>query len=222
MKKLLIIILLCSCSSCFSQSIRAFGTINAHLTGNFERKSITNFGAGIEIETFNFLRPEIEATYYLGFLEDIENINSNNVTTDLLSKYVSAINYSLTPKFLIDISENDDKGRVYFQIMPKYNLTNITAKATFFTLKKENTNLIETDSDQYKEKRQSFGIGLGVIFNLYDKRNDALAFNLYYNNINIGNAINNLKLGKSSINTSTAFGVGVNYYFGIINKKNKK
>lgn len=219
MKKIIILVLLFLPQIVNTQIIRGYGTINTHLTGGFERKSIVNFGVGLELKVFEFLRTEIEASYYLGTLENIETTNSDYVATNFLTRYVTAINYSLSPKFLIDISQEDDIGIVYLQIIPKYNLTNITAKGSFFSLNNNNSGFNVTDSDTFNEIRRSFGIGFGIMVKLLGNRSDSFAFNLYYNNVDIGNAINKLKFSTTSLKTNNAIGVGINYYFGFIKKK---
>ncbi len=179
MKKLLIIMIFCFYFNCFSQTIRAYGTLGIHLRGGFEKNSFINIGGGLEIKIVDNFRPELEATYYLGTLPDRNDLNPVNFNINaFLVRYVSAVNYSFSPKIMFDISPENEKRNVYLQIMPKFNLTDVTAKGTFFSLNKENTRFIETDSDKFNEQRKSFGIAIGIIMQPWEKSYDALAFNL--------------------------------------------
>ena len=70
MKKLLIIILLCICSGCISQSIRIYGTLGAHLRGGFEKNSFVNIGGGLEIkiiDNFNTMLYKVSNMYFFTY-----------------------------------------------------------------------------------------------------------------------------------------------------------
>jgi hypothetical protein len=223
MKKLILILFFLNSTFSFSQTIRAYGTFGVYRSINFEGNGFANFGGGLELKFFKHVRPEIEATYYIGTLPDVENFDYvNSVPRDFLVRTVSAVNYSLAPKIMFDVGQDDRVDRYYLQIIPKFNFTSVTARGDFFELNNNKTNYLVSAEDKFSEKRKSFGIAIGLIMQFWEKSYDALAFNLFYNNIDIGNAINQLKFKNNSINTSTAFGLGLSYYIGFTKIKNKK
>ncbi len=223
MKKLILFFFFLNSTFSFSQTVRAFGTFGVYRAISFEGNGFANFGGGLELKIFKHLRPEIEATYYIGALPNVENFDYvNSVTRDFLVRTVSAVNYSLSPKIMFDVGQDDLVDRYFLQITPKFNFTNVTATGEFFELNNKKTNYLVSAEDTFSEKRQSFGIAIGLIMQFWKNNYDALAFNLFYNNIDIGNSINQLKFKNNSINTSTAFGAGLSYYLGFTKKKIKK
>lgn len=198
-----------------SQKIRGFGSIGTYLDRSFDKSIFVNIGGGLEYKVHENFKPEIEASYFFGSIPDrTEEIEG--VTTESLVRVVNATNIAICPKIIF----GDDDEPMRFQILPKYNITNSFAQGSFFKLNSSKTDFIKTDSDKFSETRHSFGIGIGVIFGLSDESFQSITLNLYYNNIDIGNALSKLKFNKGIYHTQQSFGIGVNFYLGFV-KKNK-
>ena len=212
MKKNIFWLLILLSTTCFSQRIRGFGGFGLYLDRSFEKSVFASVNGGLEFKINKLVKPEIQFEYFFGSLPDRTTEDSNGIVTELLVRTVSATNLSICPK----ITFGDNEDPVLFQILPFFNITNVTAKGAEFNLNSAKTNLIKTDSDSYSEKRYSFGIGTGIVFNLSDESFQAIALNLYYNNIDLGNALTNLKLNKGIYHTQQSLGIGVKYYFGFV------
>jgi len=204
-------------TTCLSQRIRGFGGFGIYLDMDFDKSSFASVNGGLEFKINKLIKPEIQFECFFGTLPDRTSEDSNGIVTELLVRSVTATNLSICSK--INFGDNEDL--VFFQILPIFNITNIRAKGAEFILNTSQTNLIKTDSDSFSEKRFSFGIGAGILFNLSDESFQAIALNLYYNNIDIGNALTNLKFYNGIYHTQQSFGIGVKYYFGFIKHKKK-
>jgi len=216
MKKKIFFLIITISSSCLSQTVRGFGGLGAYMNRQFEKSAFVSFDAGLECKATQFLKPEIEFQYFLGGVPDRTTENASGVTTELLVRSVYATNWSISPKISFAFEDN----HVHFQLMPKYNLIHVVAKGSVFTLNNTNTEFVKTDSDTFSETRHSFGIGAGFLFDLMDDTFQSIAVNVYYNNIDLGNAISQLKFANGSYQTQQSLGLGVQYYFGFTKKNN--
>ncbi|MEY2691712.1 MAG: hypothetical protein RIT03_102 [Bacteroidota bacterium] len=216
MKNLLFYFILFLSTTCFSQVVRGFGGIGAYMNRSFDKSTFISFDAGLECKATKYLKPEIEFQYFLGAVPDRTTENASGVTTELLVQRVYAANLGLTPKISFGLEGN----HVHFQLMPKYNFTRVVATGSLFTPNNTNTEFIKTDSNTFSETRHSLGFGIGVLFDLTDDTFQSIALNLYYYNIDIGNAVTNLKFANGTYHTQQSLGFGVQYYFGFA-KKNK-
>jgi opacity protein-like surface antigen len=215
MKKLLFYLVLFLSSTCFSQAVRGYGGVGAYMNRSFDKSTFISFDAGLECKITKILKPEIEFQYFLGAVPDRTTENASGVTTELLARSVYATNLSISPK----ISFGLEGDHVHFQLLPKYNFTRVVATGSLFTANNTNTEFIKTDSDKYSETRHSLGIGIGVLFDLTDDTFQSIALNLYYNNIDIGNAVTKLKFSNGSFHSQQSLGIGLQYYFGFSKKK---
>ncbi len=220
MRKTIFVLVLLISTNVYSQKIKGFGTISAYLAaGSFQKSTYGNLGIGLEYNLNTWVRPEVEATIFFGALQNSEDIDfATGFITDKYYRSFTAENLCLSPKFTIDIS-NDLEKISLFQIIPRFNFTRIQAEEKHYNLNSKKTDYDLADSDKVIEFRQSIGIAIGFYIELSDKKSDAMSFNLYYNNIDFGNALSNLRHSKSSIHTNQVLGAGVNYYFGFVKKK---
>ena len=218
MKKHFFCLIIIISTTSFSQTVRGFGGFGIYLDRSFDKSGFASLNGGLEFKVNKILKPEIEFEYFIGALPDRTTEDLDGVTTELLVRTVYATNMSITSKISFG-NEDDD---VHFQILPIYNITNVVAKGSLFTLNNTKTDLIKTDSDKFSETKHSLGIGIGVLFDLSDESFQSIAINLYYNNIDIGSALTKLKFNKGTYQTQQSLGFGVQYYFGFSKKKNKK
>lgn len=215
--------ILCACLFyyCFSysQKVSGFAGFGIYLDRSLDNSGFYSINGGLELKLIDNLKPEVEFNYFFGAAQDRTKEDENGFETERLVRTMSAANISLSPKIIIGDKENN----IRFQILPKYNFTKVFAKGTLFTYDNAKAEHINTDSDKTSEIRHSIGVGVGFIFDFSDKKTQSLAFNLYYNNIDIASALNNLKFGNANYNTQQSLGLGIIYYFGLYKtSKNRK
>lgn len=217
MKKYFFYFLLLLTSVTYSQKIRGFGGFGVYLNRNFDNSGFASFNTGLEYKVNTFISPEIEFEYFIGALPDNTKEDESGVETELLVRTVVSTNFSISPKIIL----GDEEDFIHFQIIPIYNITNVVAKGSLYTLNDKKNDLIKSDTDEYRETRHSLGIGIGALFDLNEDSSQSLAFNVYYNNINMGNALTNLKFNKGIYSTNQSLGIGIKYYFCFSKKKIK-
>ena len=145
-------------------------------------------------------------------------MNDFDEITNLLSQNFVAIGLTIRPKFCLAGSETD--GDVLFQMFPIYSITNVRAKGNFYTYDLSNNNKTINEQDTFSETRQSIGVGFGVFIDFVNK-NDSMALNLIFNNINFGKSLSKLKFANNPIATNNVIGLELKYYFCFSgNKKN--
>ena len=197
----------------FCQKVSWFAGGSAYLDRNLAGSVYGKFNVGFDYQVHKNVSPEVEVNYYFGFLRDKENLNSNNIPVDNLSRSFNAYGIAFVPKITFD--DDDKVGSGVFQILPRHSIAKIVANGNLFTLNEPDPKNSTTEDFSFSEIRHSVGIGIGFICNLSDKSNDRLATNLYYDGINFGNSISNLKYATNKFSTRDAFGLGVNYYFAL-------
>ena len=217
MKKTYLLILIFSiCAN--AQKIRGFGSIASFYDRKFEQNIFVAADAGLEIKLSKKFRPEIGFSAYYGSLRDQNTLNNFDEITNLLSQNFLAIGLTIRPKFCLAGSETD--GDVLFQMFPIYSITNVRAKGNFYTYDLSNNNKTINEQDTFSETRQSIGVGFGVFIDFVNK-NDSMALNLIFNNINFGNALSKLKFANNPIATNNVIGLELKYYFGFSGNKKK-
>ncbi len=201
-----------------SQIIRGSAGIDIYKNIAFEKSGFASVNIGLEFKISHYIKPELNLRYFLGTLPDSNVFNTDGTFKENLIRTVSAKNISFCPKFIL----NDFEAPIRFQVIPSYDITQIIAKADLFKINNANTGVSKIDSDEFKETIHSFGMGIGIVFDLDEDSSQSLALTLYYNNIEIGNAISNLKFDTTKYNTNQNIGVGVKYYFSFRKKNNSK
>lgn len=220
LKKIIITFILFFNSFVFSQRVNGFGGFSVFLNRSLDKSLLVSINCGTEIKINDNFKPELEFNYFIGSLPDKTNEDENGFEIDRLVRVISAFNVSLNPKFVFGNIESN----IRFQISPKFNLTKVFARETLFIFDKSNLQYINTESDKASVIKYSMGICLGFIINLADNKSQSIALNLLYNNIDLGNALSDLKSGNTNIHTHQSIGIGIVYYFGLFktNKNNLK
>jgi len=200
-----------------SQLVRPSLGIGYNRHSQFYNSSYYNFNAGFELNLKKYIKPELEMNYFLGGFGDVINYNNQNVPVDIFSSDFSLLNFGIIPKILL-FKEEDEF--YYFQILPKYNFSKIEAKGDYLLINQNDATKSIREKESLKEYKQSFGLGFGIVFNLSKtEKSDAVAFNLFYQHIDSGSIISNLKHNNSVINTKDVISFEVDYYFNLSKKK---
>jgi opacity protein-like surface antigen len=195
-----------------AQRVRAFSGIGVYFDSDFINSSFLEIKLGAEFKITSFLKPEIEVNYQVGALEDVLIRDNQDNLTNLYVKKVSAINYSFCPKICFGDSDNQ-KGSGHFLILPRYSISKIEARGNYTTINQANLSKSIEESEIITKWQHSLGIGIGIDTGV-SHNYDTLSLNLYYNGIDMGNALNSLKHnGTTKFSTNNVVGFGINYYF---------
>ena len=192
----------------YTQDIRAFVGCSAYLDTDFKSSGFADLKGGAEYKLVNYLKPEIEISATFGTLEDVTHRDSEGYVVSQYSKKIFAMNYSFCPKFILG-NKDGDGSRGYLQILPKYTYSKIQASGS---LASSVSGKFVQENVKVFDNRHSFGIGLGYAVDFSSETSNSLAFNIYFNNIDFGQALN--ELAQDNIyRTQDVIGFGVNYYF---------
>ncbi len=210
MKHFKIILFLLITYSVSAQKVVGLGGVGLYLNTSFDNSSYFSANLGLEYNITNYLKPEVRVEYFLGSLPEIETFNDEFVKTEIFSRNISAITVGVSPK--INLSRKEDV--VQFQIIPMYNFATIFADATILTLDTQPDIFRKSKDESVRETQHSVGIGVGVLLKIDSATYQAIAFELNYNNIDLGNAFTKIDFNQDSFHTDQSFGIRVKYYFG--------
>ena len=216
MKHLKIILFLLITYSSSAQKVVGLGGVGLYLNTTFENNTYFSANLGLEYSITNYLKPEVKAEYFLGALPQISTFNDQFVETELFNRNVSAVTLSFSPK--INLSPKEQT--VQFQIIPMYNFTTVFADANIFTLDTADNLFKKTDEQSIRQVQHSLGIGVGVLLKIDSETYQAIAFELNYNNIDLGKAFTKIDFNRDTFHTNQSLGLRIKYYFGF--SKNKK
>ncbi|CAM3944376.1 hypothetical protein FLBR109950_09965 [Flavobacterium branchiophilum] len=220
MKKSIVIMLSISSGVIQAQKARFFTGVSAYLDTKLDRSSYVKLGLGTDYRINHWLVPELEANVYFGSLQTQEKTNAQDLLLQSLDRDFRAFGLAFVPKVCFGGSELKTLNKGYFQILPRYSLTKIVAKGNLFSQNPSNPAAGTTNETfSYQEVRHSIGLGVGYYTQLSSRNSDGLAFNLYYDNINFGNAVSRLKYSNTPVTIKNAFGIGIQYYIGFSKKK---
>lgn len=208
MKKAVYLIMIIISIESYSQRIRTYVGCSAYLDTDFKSSVFADLKGGAEYKVVNYFRPEIEISATFGALEDVTHRDSAGYVVSQYSKEIFAMNYSFCPKFILG-NEDGDGSRGYLQILPKYTYSNIQASGSLVST--ASGKLVQENSKVY-DNQHSFGIGLGYAIDFSNETSNSLVFNIYFNNIDFGQALNDL-IQDDTYTTRDVIGFGVNYYF---------
>jgi hypothetical protein len=213
-KKIFTILFILSFSFANALQIRGFVGASIYL----DLLNTTNFNLGIDYKISSYFKPEIGGSIFIGGATKFESTDTNGKNTEF-NRTMVATNFSFVPKICFGKDEVDEGVR--FQVLPLFNFTKIKAMGDFNFLNVTNSK-IETEKETIISNfKLTIGIGAGIYFNVRKNSNDAVAINLYYNNIEFAKEISDLKYSNQSISTqSNSLGIGAKYYLG--RKKIKK
>ena len=210
----ILVILLISFGS-FAQKTRPYLGCGVYYSTDFNKSTFADVRAGIEYKITNYLRPEVEVNYMFGSLEDLQSVDDIGVVLSEYFKSVAAVNYSLCPKIVLG-TKDEDGASGYLQILPKYTYSRVEATGNRFSRNPSNSSTAIKESEKAIDYRHSLGIGLGWVTDFSNKNYDSIAFNVYFNNIDMGNALNRLNQERR-FKTDDVLGFGVTYYFSFKN-----
>jgi hypothetical protein len=203
----------------YAQKTRPFIGVTSYIDTDFNKSFFGDLKLGAEYELAYYLKPEIELSYMFGALEQLTNRDNTGLILYEYSKKISAINYSFCPKIIIGNKNSDDSG--YLHILPKYTYSNIEATGNRVYRNPSNLSKPIEEKEKVSENQHSFGIGLGYVIGFSDDNNQSLAFNIYFNNIDLGHALNMLKQDRQ-FKTQDVIGFGLNYYFAFKKEKTSR
>lgn len=216
MKYYILILLFLSSFNINAQLIKPFGGFSLYRNVVFKNSGYAGVHAGVEFRINKYIRPEIETSVLLGNLESPSKLDNLGNVTDLFERKVHSINFSFSPK--ISLGDNDE-GDSFISIRPKYNFSQIQASGTHIIVNQSNPTKSVQTQDKYTEWRHSLGIGIGFHIYVSEKNTDTVAFILYYQGIQMGNALSQLQFSNENFTTKDVLGIGVTYYIGTKNKE---
>ncbi|OXA99139.1 hypothetical protein B0A75_11980 [Flavobacterium oncorhynchi] len=190
MKNILVLFFLISFGT-YAQKIRPFVGVLAYIDTDFDKSVFGDFKLGADYKLVYYLNPEIEINYMYGVLEKLTNRDDTGLVLSEYSKKVSAVNYSFCPKIILGNKNGDGSG--YLQILPKYTYSSIEASVYRVSRNPSDLSKPIEEKEKISDNQHSFGIGLGYVVDFSDENSQSLALNIYFNNIDLGNALNMLK-----------------------------
>jgi hypothetical protein len=200
-----------------AQIVRPLFGVGYNRHSQFSNSSYYNFKTGLELNFEKYLKPEFELNYFFGGFENQTDYNSQGNLISVFSKKIGVLNVGFSPKIILF---KDEDEFYYFQILPKYNFSKIEAIGDYLLINQNDATKSVREKEIIKETKQSIGLGLGIVFNFSKtKKSDAIALNLFYQNIDVGSMMTKLKYNKVEINTKDVFSFEIVYYFNLIKVK---
>lgn len=201
----------------FAQKTRPFVGCGVYIDSDFKNSTFVDFKLGTEYKATYYLKPEIEISYMFGNLEELTNRDNAGLVLSDYSKKVAALNFSFCPKIILG-NKDEDGTAGYLQILPKYTYSRIEANGYLLSKNPNNASKTTETNETILDTKNSIGIGIGYVLYFSEGNSDSIALNLYFNNIDLGNALNGLKQERR-YKTNDVVGFGVNYYFSFKHKK---
>lgn len=210
MKKIFLFILIILSINLHAQRIRSFVGVGFYKHTDFNNSIFGSVNTGLEYKVINNFRPEIEIGFMYGTPETLTNYTQMGLAESVFERTTSAINYSFCPKIYFGDQETSDMG-VF--IRPRYTYSRVFGNTE---LTKRNPSDLSKPINEKKRASiwdQSFDIGIGVSINFSEKYYHSADIILYYNNINLGDALNTIDFSRT-VNTNNTLGIGLIVYFG--------
>ena len=208
MKKLIFIFLLFSISLNAQLATPFFG-LGWGINTEFENKGFGNINTGIEFNFLKYVKPEIEIGFFFGRAQQNSKLDGQYNVTNLLEKDFTALNFSFSPKI---VWKQEEDSNAFIQIMPKYSVARVEAIGNYYNVSLKDNTITFAERQVLKGIKQTFGIGIGICVGVSEKSTDAIALNLYYNNNDFGDLINELKYNLGQNDTKNVLSFGVNYF----------
>lgn len=190
------------------------------LENDFQNTVFVGFNSGVEFDVLSYFKPELEVSYFVGAIIDIERRDNAGNINEIISRNAYALNFSIVPK--IDLGSRStytEVGMAHFQILPKYTISRNEGRGYYTIINSSNLSKSVTERDTFTEWKHSLGIGVGLHVPVSHKNTSSISLNLYYNGIDLGDAINKLKYKQSyEYNTKGALGCGINYFLDLKEK----
>ena len=218
MKNFLNIIFFVIFFSANAQAIRPFFALGVDKSNQFASDGYINFAMGVEVKALGFLHPQIEAAYTFGVFNEDNSYDDNFKINSVSQAKFESYSFGCTPKILI---YRDEKGYYSFNLLPKYTYSNVWGSNIFANIDQEGYTLQPSIESNVTSSIHSFGIGVGFSVNFSKKNYDTMAINIYLNNIEYGQVLNQLKNMDRIVNSASNVGFGLTYYFSLKNNIEK-
>ncbi|MBF4470901.1 hypothetical protein [Flavobacterium sp. HJJ] len=218
MKKIILCILLVASMNTKAQTVRGFGGFSAYLGSILDRSIFVGVNCGTEFTIKRFIKPEIEFNFLYVPIDDVELRSDQGNTISIFKRSANSLNFNFCPKICLG---NNGQNDTYLVILPKYSFSKVAAVGEFTTI---NHNDVKTTSKEtIVDWQHSLGIGLGLDISVSTDNTDSLCLNIYYQNVDIGTALNELNhSGSSRFFIKNSLGAGLNYYFSFKKKTRPK
>jgi hypothetical protein len=218
MKKIILFILLVISINTKAQTVRGFGGFSAYLGAILDKSLFVGVNCGAEFKIKRYIKPEIEFNVLYVPVDDVELHSDQGNAKSIFRRSASALNLNFCPKICIG---NNGENDTYFVILPKYSFSKVTATGEFIT---SNANDIKTTTKEtIVDWQHSLGIGIGLDISVSNDNTDSLCLNIYYQNVDMGESLNQLNhRGSSDFFIKNSLGAGLNYYFSFKKKTGPK
>jgi hypothetical protein len=200
-----------------AQKLRTFGSVATDIKFNYSDFATVNVGVGLEYRPIRNFNPEIEFSYYFAGIAD-KVIENEMAETKKITSNMNAFNITFSPKIGFEESEPSFQ-RGFVQLFPILNLTKITTNSRLQEQIKGFSGFKEINRESVTQLKHSFGIGIGVYVDFYEK-SQSLAINLKYQNIDFGSSLKSIKLLEDEkIDFYKTVSLEIKYYFAFYKKK---
>lgn len=213
MKSFFYVLILLVFSQVNAQKIRPFIGISHYFDNDFD-KGFSGINLGGEISIHTHFKPEIEISHLFGVIYDNIRDNIGN-DTNIYTRKAGATSISFCPKICLGDSREDD---YVISIQPKYNFSFVNASGSNLIVNPTNPLASVEKKDSYSETRHSIGMALGIDIGISNKNSSSISFLLYYQGIEMGQAVTKLNFGNQNFKTNDVLGIGFIYYLGNKNK----
>lgn len=195
-----------------AQFARPFIDISANRESLSGNNNIFNCGLGVEFRILKSISPEISAGFSLKNEIERTSFDNNNKINGISFAKAHSFNFSFCPKILIYTEEDNHYS---ISILPKYSFSKINASIDYATILPNQDIALPFKNEISSENVHSFTIGAGFYLNLDKEMQQSLAFNLYFNSIEFGKALNQFEQLNNNTNTKKYLGFGIIYYFSL-------
>jgi hypothetical protein len=217
MKKIILFTLLVISMNTKAQTVRGFGGFSGYLGAILDKSLFVGVNCGAEFKIKRYIKPEIEFNVLYVPVDDVELRSDQGNAKSIFRRSAHSLNFNFCPKICIG---NNGENDTYFVILPKYSFSKVTAAGEFITL---NANDIKTTTKEtISDWQHSLGIGLGLDISVSNDNTDSLCLNIYYQNVDMGKALNELNHTGSRFFIKNSLGAGLNYYFSFKKKPGPK
>jgi hypothetical protein len=186
------------------------------LTGN---NNIFNCGLGVEFRILKSISPEISAGFSLKNEIEKTSWDINNKINGIAFAKANSLNFSFCPKILI---YTEEENHYSISILPKYTFSKINASIDYASVQPNQDISLPFKNEIASANVHSFTIGAGFYINLDKEMQQSLTFNLYFNNIEFGKAMNQFEKLNNNISTKNYLGFGIIYYFSLSSNYDSK
>jgi hypothetical protein len=218
MKRIILFVLLVISMNAKAQTVRGFGGFSAYLGAILDKSIFVGVNCGAEFKIKRYIKPEIEFSVLFVPVDDVELYSDQGNIKSIFRRSANALNFNFCPKICIG---NNGENDTYFVILPKYSFSKVTAVGEFATLNANDTKT--TTEETIVDWQHSLGIGIGLDISVSADNTDSLCLNIYYQNVDMGKALNELNhSGSSKFFIKNSLGAGLNYYFSFKKKSRPK